>query len=51
MIHDIVALVVDLGLGAAALHLANSLNRTVKFLTDTVADHGKRLDALEKNVK
>lgn len=45
--HDIVALLVDIGLGAAAMHLAHSLNKTVKSLTDIVNDHTKRLAALE----
>lgn len=45
--QDIVALVVDLGLGAAALHLAHSLNKTVKALIEVVSDHGKRIVKLE----
>jgi hypothetical protein len=45
--HDIVALVVDIGLGASALYLARSLNRTVKSLTEIVKSHGERLTALE----
>jgi hypothetical protein len=51
---DIIALVVDLGLGASALFLANSLNRTViqlsatvKQLTDLVQNHTERLEKLE----
>lgn len=45
--NDIVALVLDIGLGAAALHLAHSLNKTVKSLTEIINDHGKRLENLE----
>lgn len=44
---DIIALVIDLGLGAAALHLAHSLNRTVTELSKMVQDHTKRIGALE----
>lgn len=47
---DIIALVVDLGLGAAALHLAHSLNRTVAQLSALVSDHTKRITALENVV-
>lgn len=52
--NEIVALVLDIGLGAAALHLAHSLNRTIKSLDDTVRtigesvnDHSSRIRALE----
>lgn len=48
MIKDVVALVVDIGLGAAALHLAHSLNKTVKSLTLIVNDLGNRVTTLEK---
>lgn len=44
---DIIALVIDLGLGAAALHLANSLNKTVKHLVAVVEAHTARIKALE----
>lgn len=47
MIKDLVAMVVDLGLGAAALHLGHSLNRTVKTLMSVVEDHSQRLKRLE----
>lgn len=44
---DIVALVLDAGLGAAALHLAYSLNKAVKQLIITVENLTKRVTALE----
>lgn len=44
---DIVALVIDMGLGAAALHLTYSLNRAVKKLTEIVDNLTNRVTALE----
>lgn len=44
---DIIALVMDIGLGAAALSLAYSLNRTVKQLTVIVESLAGRVTALE----
>jgi len=46
-VKDIVALVIDMGLGAAALHLAYSLNKTVKQLTVIVDKLVARVTALE----
>ncbi len=45
--HEIVALVVDVGLGASALYLARSLNRTVTALDALVKNHETRIKALE----
>lgn len=45
---DLIALVVDLGLGASALYLANSLNATVKQLAALIKNLAERVDKLEK---
>lgn len=44
---DIVALIVDIGVGGAALHLTYSLNKAVKQLTRIVENLTQRVSALE----
>jgi hypothetical protein len=49
MTQDILALVVDIGLGTAALHLFHALNKTVKKLGESVDNLAKRVKVLEES--